>query len=227
MGAAQRAVKKFPPKFAARLAEAIAVRKFGDAWGTSIIGDALNPSPYAGQAWTLKNYGVSLATGIVGSYIIDAVRPGWGDDFAETIVDSVLTRFFWTEIVARSGTAQKYLGADPMQMMADYGGGYGAPAYGPTPDGYIDDGAGNRWATFDNTGYQQAMLGLEMRQPWSGLQRRRALGALEQARALDMSHASRGGRKGAELGHLFGERADPYMQSGYSDPYQAANSFRG
>ncbi len=162
------------------LAQAFAVRRFGDAWGKGVMGKNA-ASPYAGQGWSFKNYLIAVITGYVGAKAIE--RTKWGKVAAEQVwrsaVDNVIIRMMWTEVLGRSKWAQDTFGQSDAEQMAalrqmnGYGnlvpagalGAYHAanPGYGATDasGSVYDDGQGGRfvmndqgqWVAMQGTGY--------------------------------------------------------------------------
>lgn len=112
----------------------LAVRRFGDTWGTGIMGQAAT-SPYAGQGWSIKNYAVAAgALFLVNRFF---VRSRFGEDGSRAFVTAGITqlarRMMYTEVLARSQWAQDTFG----QVV---------PVY--------DDMEGQRWAqTQDGSWY--------------------------------------------------------------------------
>ena len=132
---------------------AFLVRRFGDTWGKGVMGNNL-ASPYAGQAWTFKNYLISVIGGYLGASLVKRWK---GDKAAENVwrasVDNGIVRLVWTELFGRSKWAQDTFGMVPVNT------GYGnlvqagplgnlvpAGPLGYAPGTVIDDGAGNRYA---------------------------------------------------------------------------------
>jgi hypothetical protein len=125
--------KDLIPYMVATAAQAWMVRRFGDSWGTGMLSpNALPGSPFRGQAWTLKNYLIALATGWVGAKLISRTGMGAhaGSIWWRASIEQMATRLVWTEMIARWGWAQNSFGQLPA----------GAP-----PGTVADDGQGNRW----------------------------------------------------------------------------------
>src|SRR5690606_1781255 len=71
--------------------------------------------------------------------------------YQQTIMDSLMVRIVWTEMIGNSKTATKYLGNADM-----------------IPTGWRDDAYGNRWAMLPG-GDEQSMLGLVAASPLDGV----------------------------------------------------------
>jgi len=162
MAALRQAVTEIVPRLGAKLAISFAVKRWGEGWGEGLMGDKLNASPYAGQAWTLRNYLIAFGVGTVGSMVISRWKPGAGKVWLDSVADDIVQRLFYTEVIARNSKAQEWFGFDPV------------------PIGYEQDDAGNRFAIYNGTNYRQAMLGLEAAGPLGGLER---AGPLSSSRA--------------------------------------------
>jgi len=239
------------PVLLSRIMLAWAVRTFGKSWGVSAISGApIGASPYAGQAWPMKNYIGTLTIGFVLAKILSrGGRNKFARIFWQTTVRDTATRFLWTEGIARVPGAQAYLGDVPGTLWRDGGG------------NTFELDQWKRW---------QAMQGvLEPARPLDGLEMARPLDGLTGARSIDMANGGygprvhmsgprwmrrakrigRGGRRfwkrhgrtvvrlgrraGQAFGHLLPEDTDParalrgsYTGSGFVDPYNAVYGAR-
>jgi hypothetical protein len=187
-------LKNLLPYGLATLAQAFVVRKWGDTWGTGMLGPAqLAGSPYRGQAWTLKNYLLATAVGWAGAKLIS--KTGWGAHAGaiwwRATVENMFTRLLWTEVVARWGWAQQNFGAMPARS---------------APGTVYDDGKGNRFLMAAN-GQWVSMQGyggygeLVQAGPLGELVQAGPLGELVQAGPLGR-HSSRHSGGYVPLGHL-------------------------
>ena len=184
------ALSNFAPRLAGKLAVSWAVMRWGNTMGPGIWGDKKDvTSQYGGAGWSLWNYvlgaGVAFLGGAVGGRIFGKQKAAV---FMESIFDDMLQRLAYTEVIGRSDWAKGQFGFDPI------------------PRGYQIDGEGNRWAQFDDTDYEQGML---------GLQESNALGALVPAGPLSTGRGAQTPQN--TMGHLPG--GDPYLLSGNTDPY--------
>ncbi len=150
-GAMGSAFRNLWPRLLAHLSLAALLRNLGQEWGKGILGGKVT-SPYAGEAWGLGNYIAGLLLAVWGGKALDSMRPGWGEIYQQTIMDSLMVRLVWTEMIGSSKTATKYLGnVDAM-----------------IPTGWRDDAYGNRWAVLPS-GDEQSMLGLVAASPLDGV----------------------------------------------------------
>ena len=120
-------------------------RNWGDKWGTSMLDGKQLTSPYAGQAWTMKNYLMAAATGFGIAKLLQRMKRGTAaQDFMLGIKVGLVRRIVWTEGFARVGWGQKYFGdiqdvysQGGGQFMQVPGGGWqqvmDGPAVGPQP----------------------------------------------------------------------------------------------
>lgn len=180
-------------------------RTWGDKWGTSMLDGKALTSPYAGQAWTMKNYLMAAATGFGLAKLLQRMgRSSAASDFMLGIKVGLARRVVWTEGFARVGWGQKY--------------------FGDIADMYERNGS---WYMQTPGGYQQAMDGPQVaNQPWMMAgpqvpnQRWMMLGPGEEMQTFDdgspMGHALIGPKYSAELAS--------YSQSGDQDPYAASYS---
>ncbi len=148
-----------------------AVRRFGDTWGTGIMGQAAT-SPYGGQGWSIKNYAIAAGALFLANRFL--VRSRWGEEASRAFVTAGMTqlarRVAYTEVLGRSQWAQQTFG----QVV---------PVY--------DDMEGQRWAQTP-AGDWYAMQGqLVQASPMGGqLVQASPMGAyhgLRPARAIDRS----------------------------------------
>lgn len=142
-------MKDLLPYGLSQLAQAFAVRRWGDAWGGSMLsGATLATSGYRGQAWTLKNYLICTAVGWVGAKVIAKTGALGGASAARiwwrSAIEQMATRLIWTELFARWSWGQQNFGQLPA---------------GCTPGQVYDDGQGNRWLCSAN-GQWVSMQGL-------------------------------------------------------------------
>lgn len=204
------------------------IRTFGKNWGMSAVtGSPISASPYAGQAWPINNYFYALGIGFMLAKALQKIgRGSFARIFWQTTVHDVVTRFIWTEGIARVPGMPAYLGAD-------------------TPGMIWRDGGGNTMQ-LDQWGRWQAMQDtLEAARPLDGtLEMQRPLDGLTGARSIDRAAGGYGPRvrwrkgRGRGRGSRYGIRASfghllppdvaqrlatrgSYQGSGYTDPYNA------
>lgn len=194
-----KALDEFFPRLGGKLATSWVVMRWGNKWGPGIMGDQTDlTSPYAGAGWSLWNYILGAGTALIGGAMVGRFfGRSRGQIFAQSAFDDMLQRLFYTEVIGRSDWAKSAFGFDPI------------------PTGYVIDGDGNRFARFDNTPYQQSMLGLVESGPMGELVE---AGPLSTGRAMVEASAK-------PMGHLTRERVDPYFAAGAQDPYSALMMF--
>ena len=106
-------------------------RNWGDKWGTSMLDGKALKSPYAGDAWTMKNYLMAAATGFGIAKLLQRMKRGTAAaDFMLGIKVGLVRLLVWTEGFARVGWGQKYFG-DVTDVYPDQGG-----VWMQTPGGY-------------------------------------------------------------------------------------------
>lgn len=134
------------------------VKRFGDPMGQpAIVGG--KSSPYAGSAWTMKNYAIAGGALLVAAWLGHKFKiPMAGLAWREGI-KSLLKRGFYTEGIGRSEWAQNTFGSS-MRV--------------------LDDGRGNRWVELPD-GTQVAMAGLQDATPYGALVGADVYGALDDA----------------------------------------------
>lgn len=177
----------------ADLVMGMAAKRFGDTWGTGIMGQAAT-SPYGGQAWSIKTYAVAgIALYVARRFI---VRPRFGEQAAKDFMHAGLTqlarRFAYTELLARSQWAQDT---------------FGNTGEFPINPVVMDDPSGQRWLQTTDGGWY-AMQGLVRAGPMGALVQAGPMGgglvpgaplvpALPIDRSLNPGNvASQGGRYG-------------------------------
>lgn len=161
-----------------------AARRFGDTWGTGIMGQAAT-SPYGGQAWSIKTYAIAgLALYMTKRFV---VRPRWGEqagkDFMHAGLTQLARRFAYTEVVNRSQWA-----IDTFGNAGDF----------PINPVVMDAEDGQRWLQTADGGWY-AMQGLVRAGPMGALVRAGPMGQLVSASSIDRSLnpgnvAAQGGR---------------------------------
>lgn len=131
-------IKGAIPRLIGKLAAVAAVKRFGGASG-AIMGPLVT-TPTRGESWTLQQYAIALGVGLFAPKIFG--RFVNGAEFRRGVVDLIVEKVVWSELIARSPTAMQWLGAadgdvqfDPStgQMWVQQGGQYVAmQGYGDT-----------------------------------------------------------------------------------------------
>jgi hypothetical protein len=121
-------IKSAVPRIAGKLAAIALVKRFGGPSG-AIMGPTVT-TPSRGESWTLQQYAIAIATGLFAPKIVGKFVNG--SEFRKGIVDLIVEKVLWSEVIARSPTAMQWLGAegdvqyDPStgQMYVQQGGQY-------------------------------------------------------------------------------------------------------
>ena len=86
-------------------------RRWGDPYGTSMLDGKKLSSPYAGEAWNLKNYLYAAGTGFGIAKFLQRMKKGTqAADFMLGIKVGIIRRLLWTEGLARTTWGPKYFG---------------------------------------------------------------------------------------------------------------------
>lgn len=97
-------------------------RRWGDPYGTSMLDGKKLTSPYAGEAWTLKNYLYAAGTGFAIAKLLQRMKRGTAaQDFMLGLKVGLIRRLLWTEGLARTSWGPKYFG-DIQDVYGDQGG---------------------------------------------------------------------------------------------------------
>lgn len=102
-----REFSSFLPRLAGKLAVAWVVRRYGSSG--QLFGGAQMNSQTAGGSWTLGQYVLAYVTAVYGSKLFGKVLNA--SAFREGAMDLILTKFVWTEGIARSDWARAQFGA--------------------------------------------------------------------------------------------------------------------
>ncbi len=204
-----------PGAIGGRLWLAFAVRRWGDAWGTSVFGPPSAaaaaagatpppPSPFHGQQWTFTNYVIGLVAMWGGTMLLRRFRPQWAPHFWRAGIESMATRLVWTEGIARSKWGQETFGQLGQTQV-------------------LDDQNGNRWLRTPQ-GWV-AMAGLQQERSLDGLEPARDLDGLREERGIDRYGRGIGGRR-ERFGHALPPGTDDtsarYHGAGSVSPYHYA-----
>lgn len=207
-------VKNLIPYILSNLAQAFAVKRWGDPYGNSMLsGGHMDISGFRGSAWSLKNYMICAGVGYLGAKIVARVGSLGGAEAGRiwwrSAVEQMATRLIWTEAISRMDWAKNNFAGLPS---------------GGSPGDIYDDGNGNRFVLGQNRQWV-SMQGAGGR-----------YGELVQAGPLGFGELVQAGPLGADvsggfvpLGHLLDERTPDarnehamQMRAGSRDPYAAA-----
>lgn len=173
-------------------------------WGKPGTGPS---SEMYGGNWSFANYLIGMLAAWAGGELAGRfISAPMGQEVYKGGYDLVFSKLVWTELIARSPTAQTYLGqGDEMAVLAQQA----------NEGDLLDDGSGNRWIM--KGGRWVAMQGVL--EPATALD-----GVLEPATALDGYYG-----RPSPYGHLMppdtseeASRVGQFVQRGSKDPYHAA-----
>ncbi len=102
-----REFSQFIPRLAGKLAVMWVVQRYGGAG--QLLGGGQVQSQAAGGSWTAGQYILAYLTAIYGAKLLGKVVNPTG--FREGAMDMILTKFVWTEGIARSDWARAQFGA--------------------------------------------------------------------------------------------------------------------
>lgn len=85
-----------------------AVRRIGSTETDQISGGA---SPTTGLRWSFWNHVVCIGAGVLAGGLIGSKRAGWGQKIFEGALDLSVQKAFWSEVVHRTESGPKWLGA--------------------------------------------------------------------------------------------------------------------
>lgn len=107
----------FLPRLAGKLVVAWVVRRYGTSG--SLFGGAPTTSQTAGTSWTLGQYLLAYLAAVYGSKLFGRVLDS--GKFREGAMDLILTKFVWTEGIARSDWARQQFGAPQVRWSPQTG----------------------------------------------------------------------------------------------------------
>jgi len=107
LGGLSKEFSDFLPRLAGKLVVAWVVRRYGST-GQLFGGGPVN-SQTAGQSWTFGQYILAVLAAHFGSKVFGRVISG--EKFREGAIDLILTKFVWTEGIARSDWAKTQFGS--------------------------------------------------------------------------------------------------------------------
>lgn len=112
-----REFSQFIPRLAGKLAVMWVVQRYGGAG--QLLGGGQVQSQAAGGSWSAGQYILAYLTAVYGSKLLGKVVNAAG--FREGAMDLILTKFVWTEGIARSDWARQQFGAPQVAYSPDTG----------------------------------------------------------------------------------------------------------
>ncbi len=159
LGGLSKEFSDFLPRLAGKLVVSWVVRRYGASG--QLFGGGPVTSQLAGQSWTFGQYILAVLTAHFGSKVFGRVISG--DKFREGAMDLILTKFVWTEGIARSDWAKQQ---------------FGSPQVRASPDGQAWLAQGGQWSAMQGLVEASPLDGLVEASPLDGHRRRGGYGSL-------------------------------------------------
>jgi len=138
------------PRLLGKITAGWAVRRWSSTAG-GIFGQA-HTSPTAGEGWSLPQYAIALGVAWFGPRVLGKFIPA--NEFRRGVVDLMMEKFVYTEIIARNSWAQQQFGTGDV--------GYNAA----TGQSYVDQGG--RWNAMQGIVTQSPLDGIVEASPLDG-----------------------------------------------------------